>query len=55
MSSISQVKTKIRKAGKAYKLDLWVKARHAEDELMEVQVGEQHGDEKMDFSRPETP
>ena len=39
------VKTSMRKAGKGYKLDLWVKARNKEDEIMEVE-GEANRDSK---------
>ena len=48
------IKTPIRKAGKAYKLDLWVKAREKEDELMEVEIS-QGNEGPEDFSRQEIP
>ena len=50
----SGTRTPIRKAGKAYKLDLWVKAREKEDELMEVEIG-QGSEEPEDFNRQELP
>ena len=49
------VKTSMRKAGKGYKLDLWVKARNKEDELMEITGGTSGENKNEGFKWQGTP
>ena len=49
------VKTSMRKAGKGYKLDLWVKARNKEDELMEITGGASGENKSEGFKWQGTP
>ena len=49
------IKTSMRKAGKGYKLDLWVKARNKEDELMEVEGSQDKPSSSSGFTWREIP